>query len=149
MAESTSELLGSSSFITPRGMQTHQNVRPSTAFCLVPMKDFIVNDENIGLDCHLSPTQVIVCWLSGDPDEICLVPLHYHCVPLAPPALPLSTVVHSSPSARQFILEEAQKFISLGFSLSALGSICRALSFVTAAIQVAVSLMLTIMASYY
>lgn len=65
-----------------------------------------------------------------------------------PPALPLSTVAHGSPSARQFILEEAREFISLGFSLSALGSIFRALSFVTAVIQVAVSLMLTIMASW-
>lgn len=88
MAESISKLLGSSSSITPLGLQTHQNVRPSTAFCLIPMKDFIDDDENIGFDCHLSPTQVIMCWLSGDPGEIGLVPLHHHCVPLA--ALPLN-----------------------------------------------------------
>lgn len=118
MAESISKLLGSSSSITPLGLQTHQNVRPSTAFCFIPMKDFIDDDENIGFDCHLSPTQVIVCWLSGDPGEIGLVPLHHHCVPLAapaPPILPLSTVGHGSPSVHQFILEEAQEFISLGF----------------------------------
>lgn len=88
MAESISKLLGSSSSITPLRLQTHQNVRPSTAFCLIPMKDFIDDDENIGFDCHLSPTQVIMCWLSGDPGEIGLVPLHHHCVPLAAPPNP-------------------------------------------------------------